>query len=321
MDDPDNPDKRKWLRDAVNHDLVQFHSIKQVVYSGKTKFQNIDIIDTGSFGLCLVLDGRIQSSRSDEFIYHEALVHPAMLSHPNPVNVVIAGGGEGAALREVLAYQTVKKVVMVDIDKEVIDICHRFLPDFHQGSFDDPRTEIVISDARNYLQGIKDLFDVAIIDLVEPLAESPARFLYTREFYQIVKESLKTNGIMSVQACASGWTGPENFLAIYSTLKSVFAVVRPYQVYVPSFVELWGFAIGSAELDPVSLSPEEVDSRITKRLNRELKSLDGSGFPGLFILPKYLRQQMGTTSRVATDENPLLTYSERDGISSSVPAA
>jgi len=321
MDDPDNPDKRRWLRDAVNPDLVQFHSIKQVVYSGKTKFQNIDIIDTGSFGLCLVLDGRIQSSQSDEFIYHEALVHPAMLCHPNPVNIVIAGGGEGAALREVLAYKTVQKVVMVDIDKEVIDICRRFLPDFHQGSFDDQRTDIVISDARKYLQGIKDWFDVAIIDLVEPLEESPASFLYTREFYQIVKESLKVDGIMSVQACASGWTGPENFIAINNTLKSVFSIIRPYQVYVPSFVELWGFATGSANLDPISLSSEEVDSRIAKRLSKEIKSLDGTGFSGLFLLPKYLRQQMAEPGRIVTDKNPLLTYSERDGISSSLPAS
>jgi spermidine synthase len=210
---------------------------------------------------------------------------------------------------------------MVDIDMEVIDICRQFLPDFHQGSFDDPRTEIVISDARKYLNGIKDFFDVAIIDLVEPLEESPARFLYTREFYQIVKESLKTNGIMSVQACASGWTEPENFLSIYSTLKSVFSVVRPYQVYIPSFVELWGFAIGSVKLDPVSLSPGEVDSRITQRLNKELKLLDGSGFPGLFILPKYLRERMATTASIVTDQNTLMTYSERDGISSSMPSS
>jgi len=314
MGDSDNPDKRRWLRDAVNPNLVQFHSIKQVIYSGKTKFQNVDIIDTGSFGLCLVLDGRIQSSQCDEFIYHEALVHPAMLCHPNPETVLVAGGGEGAALREVLTYKTVKKVVLVDIDKQVIDICKRFLTDFHQGSFDDPRTEIVISDARKYLQGIKSVFDVAIIDLVEPLEGSPACFLYTREFYQLVKESLKAGGIMSVQACASGWTGPENFIAINHTLKSVFSVIRPYQVYVPSFVELWGFAAGSDNLDPVSLSPDEVDFRIAERLNRALKSLDGTGYQGQFLIPKYLRQQLAAATKVVTDENPILTYSEKDGV-------
>jgi spermidine synthase len=319
MSDPDNPDKRKWLRDAVSPDLVQFHSIKQVIYSGRTEFQKVDVIDTGSFGICLVLDGRIQSSERDEFIYHETLTHPAMLPHPNPETVLIAGGGEGATLREVLAHKTVKKAVMVDIDKQVIDICRRFLVDFHQGSFDDPRTELVIADARKYLEGAKSKFDVAIIDLVEPLDVGPACLLYTREFYQMVKESLKPGGIMSVQSGASGWTSPDNFAAIINTLKSVFPIVRPYQVYVPSFVELWGFAACSDSLDPTSLSTEEVDRRIATRLTAELKSFDGTIYPTLFALPKYLRQQLVATDRVITDADPIITYSERDGISSSLP--
>ena len=321
MSDSDNPDKRKWLRDAVSPELVQFHSIKQVVYSGRTEFQHVDVIDTGSFGLCLVLDGKIQSSQRDEFIYHEALVHPAMLSHPNPETVLIVGGGEGATLREVLAYKTVKKAVMVDIDKQVIDICRRFLSDFHQGSFDDQRTELVIVDARKYLQETKSKFDVAIIDLVEPLEAGPACLLYTREFYQFVRESLKPGGIMSVQSCASGWTSPGNFTAIINTLKKVFPIVRPYQVYVPSFVELWGFATGSDSLDPTSLSPEEINRRISSRLTSELKSFDGTSYPALFALPKYLRQQLAATKRIITDDNPIITYSESDGISSSMPRA
>ena len=142
MNDPDNPDRSKWLHDDINPDLVQLHSIKQVIYSGKTKFQSIDIVDTGSFGISLVLDGKIQSSEQDEFIYHEALVHPAMLSHSNPERVFIAGGGEGATLHEVLTHNTVRRVAMVDIDKEVVDICRRFLATFHRGSFNDPRAEI-----------------------------------------------------------------------------------------------------------------------------------------------------------------------------------
>lgn len=316
-----DPDKRKWLRDAVSPDLVQFHSIKQVIYSGRTEFQKVDVVDTGSFGICLVLDGRIQSSERDEFIYHETLAHPAMLSHPNPETVLIAGGGEGATLREVLAHKTVKKAVMVDIDKQVIDICRRFLLDFHQGSFDDPRTELVIADARKYLEETKSKFDVAIIDLVEPLGAGPACLLYTREFYQFVRESLKPGGIMSVQSGASGWTSPENFVAIISTLKSVFPIVCPYQVYVPSFVELWGFAACSDSLDPTSLSPEEVDRRIATRLTTELKSFDGTIYPTLFALPKYLRQQLAAANRIITDDDPIITYSGRDGISSSLPRA
>ena len=119
MKDSD-PDKHRWFSDNISPDLTMLHSIKERIYSGRTKFQSIDIINTGSFGVCLVLDGKIQSSEADEFIYHEALVHPAMLAHPQPEKVFIAGGGEGATLREVLAHKTVKRAVMVDIDEEVV---------------------------------------------------------------------------------------------------------------------------------------------------------------------------------------------------------
>jgi spermidine synthase len=305
MSDPDNPDKSKWLHDGISPDLVQLHSIKQVIYSGKTKFQSVDIVDTGSFGVCLVLDGKIQSSEQDEFIYHEALVHPAMLSHPHPKKVFIAGGGEGATLRDVLYHKTVKKVVMVDIDQRVIDICRRFLPNIHQNSFDDSRVELCFADARKYLQETSNKFDVAIIDLVEPLEIGPACLLYTQEFYQLIKERLNDGGIMSVQSGASGWTNLENFTAIISTLKSVFSIVCPYQVYVPSFVDLWGFATASQSLNPAKISSAEIDNRISKRLSKELKSYDGISHQAMFTLSKHLRHELARAKRIITDANPV----------------
>jgi spermidine synthase len=308
MNDPDNPDKRKWLYDEVSPDLVQLHRIKKVIYSGRTEFQSIEIVDTKSFGVCLVLDGKIQSSERDEFIYHEALVHPAMLSHACPETVFIAGGGEGATLREVLAHKTVKGVIMVDIDRQVIDICRRFLPEFHQGSFDDSRLELCFADARRYLQETNDRFDVVIIDLVEPLEEGPACLLYTQEFYQLVKERLNPDGIMSVQSGASGWTNLQNFTAIINTLKSVFAIVCPYQAYVPSFVDLWGFATASQSINPIELLSEDVDRGIAARLLRKLKSYDGLTHQSLFTLPKHTRHQLGITRRIITDKKPIVVH-------------
>ena len=308
MTDPDNPDRSKWLHDEVSPDLVQLHSIKQILYSGQTEFQSIDIIDTGNYGVCLVLDGKIQSSERDEFIYHEALVHPAMLSHPQPETVFIAGGGEGATLREVLTYDTVKKVVMIDIDRQVIDICRRFLPTIHQGSFDDSRAEIHFTDARKYLQETDNKFDVAIIDLVEPLEAGPACLLYTQEFYQLIRERLNPDGIMSVQSGASGWTNLQNFTAIINTIETVFPLVRPYQVYVPSFVDLWGFAAASQSLDPSVLSPDEIDHRISTRLSGELKSYDGLSHQALFTLPKHLRHELAVENRIITDASPIFIY-------------
>jgi len=307
MKDSD-PDKHRWFSDYISPDLTMLHSIKERIYSGRTKFQSVDIINTGSFGVCLVLDGKIQSSEADEFIYHEALVHPVMLTHPRPEKVFIAGGGEGATLREVLAHKTVKKAVMVDIDEEVVSLCHRFLPSWHQNAFDDPRAEVHFADARKYLEESSDKFDVIIIDLVDPLEQGPARLLYTREFYQIVKQKLGPAGIMSVQAEPSEWKNLDNFTAIANTLRNVFPIARPYQVHIPSFLGLWGFVAASQSLDPSELTPEEINARISTRISKKLKSYDGLTLQAMFTIPKHIRQQLAASKRIITDKQPISAY-------------
>ena len=304
--DPDN--RHNWFYDHISPDLTVMHSIREKIYSGRTKFQSVDIIKTGGFGMCLILDGKIQSSEADEFIYHEALVHPAMLTHPRPENVFIAGGGEGATLREVLAHKTVKRVVMVDIDEEVVGLCRRFLPSWHEKAFDDPRTELHFIDARKYLDESSEEFDVIIIDLADPLEQGPARLLYTKEFYRIVAQKLGPSGIMSVQAESSEWTNLDNFAAIVSTLGDVFPVALPYQVHVPAFLGLWGFVSASQSLDPCKLTPEEIDTRIATRISRELKSYDGLTHQAMFTLPKHIRHQLAISKRVITDQEPISAY-------------
>jgi spermidine synthase len=310
MKDSD-PDKHKWFQDHINPHLTMLHSIKEVLYSGQSKFQSIDIINTGSFGICLVLDGKIQSSESDEFIYHEALVHPVMLAHPNPEKVFIAGGGEGATLREVLAHKTVKKVTMVDIDEEVVNVCRQFLPSFCQNSFDDPRAELHFTDARRYLEENDDKFDVIIIDLPDPLEGGPARLLYTQEFYHIVKQRLHSGGIISVQAESAGWTDLENFTAIIHTLRTIFSIVCPYSTYMPSFTDVWGFASASESLDPSSFPIEEIDRRISVRIAKELKSYDGLTHQAMFIIPKHVRQQLTAAKKIITDKQLIFAYWNR----------
>lgn len=307
MKDSD-PDKRSWFSDHISPDLTVLHSIRDRIYSGRSEFQSVEIISTGSFGICLILDGKIQSSEADEFIYHEALVHPAMLTHPRPERVLIAGGGEGATLREVLAHRTVKKAVMVDIDREVVSLCRRFLPSWHQNSFDDPRTELHFADARKYLEKSSDQFDVIIIDLVDPLEEGPARLLYTREFYQIVKQKLGSTGIMSVQAEPSEWGNLDNFTAIVNTLGNVFSIARPYQVHIPSFFGLWGFVAASQGLDPSQLTPGEIDTRISSRISKKLESYDGLTHRAMFTIPKHIRQRLAVTKKIITDEQPISAY-------------
>ncbi|MBN1375791.1 MAG: polyamine aminopropyltransferase [Dehalococcoidia bacterium] len=300
--------KNKWLIDELSPDLVQIHGIKRVLHEAKTKFQHAQIAETSTFGICLVLDGKIQSGQKDEYIYHESLVHPALIAHPCPESVFIAGGGEGATLRDVLLHKTVKKAVMVDIDEEVVDLCRKYLPTFHSGAFDDKRAEIRYEDARKYIAETRDRFDVAVIDLADPVEAGPAQLLYTREFYQLVKDKLKPGGIMVVQSGQSGWINLNNFFAINGTLKSIYKHVCPYQVYVPSFVDLWGYHTASDQVDAGRLSPREINARIAARIEGKLRTYDGIAHKGMFSLPKRLRRKLGRSHRVVTDQSPLIVY-------------
>lgn len=308
MEKTDFYNKRKWLIDELSPDLVQIHGIKRVLHAAHTRFQYAQIVDTATFGICLVLDGKIQSGEKDEYIYHESLVHPAMITHPCPETVFIAGGGEGATLRDVLMHKTVKKAVMVDIDEEVVDLCRKYLPSFHRDSFNDKRAELRYEDARKYIADTSDRFDVAVIDLADPVEAGPAQMLYTREFYQLVKDRLKPGGIMVVQSGQSGWINLHNFFAINGTLKSIFRHVCPYQVYVPSFVDLWGYHTASDTLNSARMSVREINSRIADRISGKLKTYDGTSHMGMFSLPKRLRRKLARSHRVVTDASPLLVY-------------
>ena len=301
-------DPDKWFHDRVSRNLIQLHSIEEVLYTGQTQFQSIEIIRTGSFGLCLVLDGKIQSSEVDEFIYHETLVQPAMIAHPCPERVFIAGGGEGATLREVLSHKTVKKAVMIDIDPEVISICKQYLPNHSQGAFDDRRTELHHVDAREYLARSDESFDVIIIDLPDPIEEGPAYLLYTQEFYQLVKERLTADGVISVQSGSASLGELLNLSAVYNTLKSIFPIVCPYQTDMPAFGGPWGFCLASATTDPTRSSASDINAAISAKSLDYLKFYDGITHQGMFSLPRYIRTEISQQTRLITDKEPLFIY-------------
>ncbi|MCG2867242.1 MAG: polyamine aminopropyltransferase [Vulcanisaeta sp.] len=279
-------------------------AIRRVLYSGVTKYQRVAVVEFEDLGKALILDGKVQSSLYDEFIYHESLVHPVMITHPNPKKVLILGGGEGATAREVLRHRGVREVVMVDIDEEVIRVVKEYLPEMSQGAFDDPRLRLVIDDGRKFLERVNDKYDVVILDLTDPLEGGPSYLLYTLEFYRIVRDRLSDGGLMVTQA-TSTYYALRTFATIYKTVASVFPVARAYHVYVPSFDSTWGFVIGSLGPDPTSLTPDEVNRRISERINGELRFYDGYMHRALFTLPKHVVRVLEDPSiRPATDSNP-----------------
>ncbi len=297
----------KWFLDILSPDEGHVHGIKTVLFSKQTKFQQVEIMDTGGYGLCLVLDGKIQSSEKDEFIYHEALVHPAMLAHPDPKRVFVVGGGEGATLREVLRHRSVEHAMMVDIDQEVVESCKKHLPQLHQGSFDDPRAEVKFLDARKVLEESQDRYDIIVIDISEPVVEGPAYLLYTKEFYNLVQKRLTPNGLITLQAGTTAHTCFDCFNAVYQTIKSV-PIAVPYEAWIPSFGLPWGFIAASNTVDPRQPSREDVDKAIATRLKGGLQYFDGETHQGQYKLGKHTREALAKGTRIIEDNHPLYTY-------------
>ncbi|OEL20876.1 Thermospermine synthase ACAULIS5 [Dichanthelium oligosanthes] len=195
----------------------------------------------------LIIDGKMQSAEVDEFIYHESLIHPPLLFHPNPTTVFIMGGGEGSAAREVLRHNTVQRVVMCDIDQEVVDFCRTYLS-ANWAAFASDKLCLVINDARAELEKSPEKFDVIVGDLADPVEDGPCYQLYTKSFYEhVVKPKLSDRGIFVTQAGPAGvLTHREVFSSIYNTLRHVFKYVKAYTAHVPSFADTWGWVMVQA---------------------------------------------------------------------------
>jgi spermidine synthase len=302
------PSQTLWYYEYITSELVQAEGVRRILYQGRSKYQKVHVLETGPFGKSLVLDGKTQSSEADEWVYHEGLVQPVMVAHAEPKRVFIAGGGEGATAREVLRHRSVTEVVMVDLDREVVELCKEYLVNHHQGSFDDPRLRLLHEDALVYLEEHDEQFDVIVVDVPDPLEGGPAYLLYTTEFYELVASRLAPGGLMVTQA---GPAGPINvtevFTAIHKTMAQAFKSTATWRVYVPSFGTMWGFiAAGVAGApDLASFDAAEVDARIARRVSSELSFYDGATHTGAIGMPKYIRRALADETRLITKSNPL----------------
>ncbi|HEV2056252.1 MAG TPA: spermidine synthase [Methylomirabilota bacterium] len=288
-----------WYRESGTP--YEYHSFaaRSFLFTGRTAFQEVAILDTQEYGKMLVIDGRTQSAEEDEYIYHEALVHPAMLTHPAPRQVLIIGGGEGASLREVLRYRTVERVVMVDIDRELVELCQKWLPEWHQGAFQDPRVELVFADGKDYIEHTSTTFDVVIVDICDALEEGPALALYTESFYRGVQRRLAAGGLLVVQAMELSGLDYVDHVQVRDTLSLVFQVVRSYVTFIPSFWADWGFLIASNSLDPAGVAPDLLMDRLRTRgatgvenLAPQLDFYDPDAHVRMFALSKDVKARL-----------------------------
>jgi spermidine synthase len=194
----------QWYVEQVADGEVHGHAISATLAQGRSSFQAYAIVVSPLFGKMLVLDGDTQSAQLDERIYHESLVHPACSAVGRPRRALILGGAEGASLRELLRVPSLAKVTMVDIDGDVVSACRTHLPEWSDGAFEDPRAELIIGDAKAYVESSQEQFDVIIGDLTEPLEDSPSYGLHTASFYAKIRERLAPGGVYALQASMAG---------------------------------------------------------------------------------------------------------------------
>ncbi len=295
-----------YIEDADPFDHFAYR-IKSTLFTGNTAFQEIVIADSYNYGRILFMDGAVQSAAEDEALYHEMLVQPAMLLHPNPRDVLIIGGGEGATLREVLAHRSVRSATMVDIDGEAVELCREFLPSWHRGAFEDSRTRLIYADGRAFVEASDDLYDVVIVDVVDMLENGPALRLYTRQFYEILRRRLRPQGIVMVQGLEFSFSDYKQHVALSRTLRTIFAEVHSLRVPVPSFLGSWGIIMASDWATPANVRRETIDRLIEQRLgNYWLDHLSGEYLISSFSHCKETRYLLSQSGPILEDDVPFV---------------
>ncbi|MDK6028461.1 spermidine synthase [Ignisphaera sp. 4213-co] len=274
---------------GIGKNSVMAIKVRSLIAIKKSPFQEIIVADVEEFGKALILDGYLQSTVADEFIYHESLVHPAMILHPNPKRVLIIGGGEGATLREVLKHNMVEEAVMVDIDKDVIELSKEYLPEMHQGSFFNKRSKVVIDDGKNFVE--KEIkrgaqYDVVIMDLTDPYSSEIAKELYTKQFLEKISMILVEDGVFATQA-GSRFFYREVYEDVANAAKNVFKYVAEYQVWIPSFGYSCNFIIGSKNFDTkILLNHENVD-KVLRLRGVETRFINGKRIAAMLSMGIY----------------------------------
>ncbi len=307
--DKENFPKGEWFVEFFTKGEFHAHQIKKYISSYKTEFQTATLVETYSFGKVLIIDRETQSSEVDEFIYHESLViPPILLSKKTPQTFAIMGGGEGATAREILNYKPTKKVVMADIDHNILKFAKKYLEKWHMGSFDDERLILLAQDAKKFIENTNLTFDIIYSDLPSPIEGGPAYQLYTVEFYKKLKSKLTKDGIFALQAGPGHILQIDLHIALYHTLKKVFKNVLSYLSFIPSYDMPWSYLVAS-DVELI-VDKKIVDSHV-KNFVKEFRYIDSENFYAFFSIPKYIKDNIKRNKRIITEKKPMFFSTSR----------
>jgi spermidine synthase len=269
-----------WYTEKQTENFGITAKITRTLHTEETEYQKLDMIETVEWGRMLVLDGMVMTTIRDEFVYHEMISHVALNTHPNPKNVLVVGGGDGGAIREIIKHPSVEKAVLAEIDGRVIEVSKQYLPEI-AGALDDPRVDVRVIDGIKHIQESKDTYDIILVDSTEPVG--PAVGLFARDFYQGIYEALKEDGIMVAQT-ESPFFNADLIRRVYRDIAAIYPIARLYTASIPTYPSgLWTFTMGSKKYDPLQVDESKLKDLDTKYYSPRIHK-------SIFQLPKFVEE-------------------------------
>ncbi len=256
------------------------------LFSDKSDFQEVDVFHSRAFGNVLTLDGLMMVTERDEFFYHEMIVHIPMLTHSNPENILVIGGGDGGTVRELLKHPSVKHIDMVEIDGMVIEASKKFFPTVAL-ELNNPKVDVRVEDAIDFIKGKENIYDIVLIDSTDPIG--PGEGLFNEGFYNNVKKALKKGGIVVPQT-EGPFAQSENMKKTYTLLKKVFKNVAPYVGPMPTYPGgywSWGFCSDDVE---IPLDYTKIDEKRAQEISKTCKIYNRKLHSAVFCVPNFVSE-------------------------------
>jgi len=257
----------KRFEEALHAGYSQGFDVTNVLFHEKTEHQDLVIFETPSFGRVMALDDIVQVTSRDEYVYHEMMTHVPLLAKGDATDVLIIGGGDGGILREVLRHKSVENATMVEIDRAVVDLCLEYFPDISNGAFDDPRSELIITDGVKFVAETDRRFDAIIVDSTDPIG--PGEVLFTERFYAHCHRCLKDGGVLVTQNGVPFFQG-EEVTNTYRRMGKSFADNGFYTAVVPTYVG--GFMTLGWGTDDAALCDVDLDVLRTRFADADIKT-------------------------------------------------
>lgn len=279
-----------WFKEQVTEEIGHSLRVDKILYEGEVDHQHLIVFENEIFGRLFALNGFIQVSTRDEFIYHEMVTHVPVLAHGAAKRVLVIGGGDGGAIRELFRHQSIEHVTMVEIEGSVVDFSKEWFPTISDGAFDDPRLNLVIADGAKFVKETDDRFDVIIVDSTDPVG--PGKVLFTEEFYGDCRRCLTDEGIMITQ-CGLPFLQPAELKTAYTNQSAHFAAPTYFSIAVPAYsggIMTIGFARAGGE----NPSLEVIERRVAASGIDCFKYYTPSVHKAAFALPAYVGRILET---------------------------